>query len=139
MNQATAPTKPVPVVQPWAKPFWDAAKQQQLMLQHCCDCNRCIHYPRIECPHCGGSNLDWQQASGRGHIYSFTVVHNNAPSAFLADMPYVVAVIRLEEDVQMLSNIVQCDLDQLRCNQPVEVVFEPLNDKVTLLKFRPIA
>ena len=138
MNQATVPTKPVPVVQPWAQPFWDAARQQRLVLQHCCDCDRCIHYPRIECPHCGGVNLDWRPASGRGRIYSYTVVHNNAPSAFLADMPYVVAVIRLDEAVQMLSNIVQCDPGKLQCEQPVEVVFERLNDNVTLPKFRPI-
>ena len=139
MNLTAAPTKPVPVVQPWAQPFWDAARQQRLVLQHCSDCDRSIHYPRIECPHCGGANLDWRQASGRGRIYSYTVVHNNAPSAFLADMPYVVAVIRLDEGVQMLSNIVQCDPEQLRCEQAVEVVFEALDDSVTLPKFRPVA
>ncbi len=139
MTHATIATKPVPVVQPWAQPFWDAARSQRLVLQYCCDCNRSIHYPRIECPHCGGANLDWRQASGRGHIYSYTVVHNNAPSAFQADMPYVVAVIRLDEGVQMLSNIVQCDPDQLQCDQQVEVVFERLDDNITLPKFRPVA
>lgn len=139
MESQTTPAKPVPVVQPWAQPFWDAARQQRLMLQHCQDCDRTIHYPRIECPHCGSGRLDWRAASGRGSIYSFTVVQSNAPSAFAADQPYVVAVIRLEEGVQMLSNIVQCDPQRLQCDQMVEVVFEPLNDTFTLPKFRPLA
>lgn len=131
--------KPEPVVQPWAQPFWDAAREQKLVLQHCVSCDRSIHYPRIACPHCGGDNLAWKPASGRGTIYSFTIVQANAPSAFIADMPYVVAVIRLQEGVQMLSNVVQCDPAELRCDQAVEVVFEQLNEKFTLPKFRPIS
>jgi len=138
MNSQSTPEKPSPVVQPWAQPFWDAAKQQRLLLQHCQDCGQTIHYPRIECPVCASQRLDWRAASGRGTIYSFTVVHSNAPSAFVADLPYVVAVIRLEEGVQMLSNVVQCDPTQLQCDQAVEVVFEPLNESFTLPKFRPV-
>jgi len=138
MNPQSTPEKPSPVVQPWAQPFWDAAKQQRLLLQHCQDCGQTIHYPRIECPVCASQRLDWRAASGRGTIYSFTVVHSNAPSAFVADLPYVVAVIRLEEGVQMLSNVVQCDPTQLQCDQAVEVVFEPLNETFTLPKFRPV-
>jgi hypothetical protein len=132
------PAKPVPVVQPWALPYWQAAREGRLVLQHCNACDRPIHYPRIACPHCGSDDLGWQPASGRGTIYSFTVVQSNAPSAFIADMPYVVAVVRLAEGVQMLSNIVQCDPDSLSCDQPVEVVFEALNDEFTLPKFRPV-
>ena len=129
--------KPLPVVAPWARPFWDAARESRLMLQHCNDCGKAIFYPRLSCPHCFSNNLGWQPASGRGTIYSYTVVEANAPSAFASDIPYVVAVIRLEEGVQMLSNVINCELAQLRCDMPVEVVFEKLNDEFTLPKFRP--
>ncbi len=132
-------TKPVPVVQPWARPFWDAAKRHELTLQHCGDCDRAIHYPRMACPHCGSDNLGWRQASGRGTVYSFTIVENNAPSAFAADVPYVVAVIRLEEGVQMLSNIVEADHADIQCDMAVEVVFEDLDEEFTLPKFRPVS
>jgi len=134
----TAPAKPLPVVQPWARPFWDAARAHRLVLQHCQACNKPIFYPRAACPHCGSERLGWQDASGKGKIYSFTTVLSNAPSPFIADMPYVVAVVELAEGVRMLSNIVQCDPQQLRCEQPVEVVFERLNDEFTLPKFRPL-
>jgi uncharacterized OB-fold protein len=133
-----APQKPVPEVNPWAKPFWEAAHDEKLMLQKCTDCNKHIFYPRIACPHCFSDNVEWVEASGKGTIFSYTVVENNAPSAFIADMPYVVAIIRLEEGVQMLSNIVDCDFNELRCDMPVEVTFEKLNDEFTLPKFRPV-
>lgn len=139
MNQDMArPKKPVPVVQPWARPFWDATKQHKLMLQHCNTCDHPIHYPRIACPHCSSDDLGWREASGRGTIYTYTVVESNAPSAFIAEIPYVVAVIRLEEGVQMLSNIVGCDPSELRCDQQVEVEFAPLDEEFTLPVFRPI-
>lgn len=136
-DDTTRPPKPRPVVQPWALPFWEAARAHRLVLQTCHDCEKPIHYPRIACPHCGGDDLGWQESAGRGTIYSFTVVQSNAPSAFIGDMPYVVAVIRLAEGVQMLSNIVDCDPAQLQCDQPVEVVFETLDEQFTLPKFRP--
>ncbi|MFO1293801.1 MAG: Zn-ribbon domain-containing OB-fold protein [Rubrivivax sp.] len=134
----TVPAKPLPVVQPWAQPFWDAAREHRLVLQHCQACSKPIFYPRAACPHCGSDRLGWQDASGKGKIYSFTTVLSNAPTPFIADMPYVVAVVELAEGVRMLSNIVQCDPRQLRCEQPVEVVFERLNDEFTLPKFRPL-
>ena len=132
------PEKPVPVVNPWARPFWEAAREERLMIQKCDDCERHIFYPRIACPHCFSDKVKWVEASGKGTVYSFTVVMNNAPSAFITDIPYVIAVVKLDEGVQMLSNIVGCNPDAVTCDMPVEVTFEKLNDEFTLPKFRPI-
>jgi hypothetical protein len=131
------PPKPVPVVNTWAKPFWDAAREQRLLIQRCPECRETVFYPRVACPHCGCGQLDWIEASGRGSVYSYTVVESNAPSAFQADMPFVIAVIRLEEGVQMLSNVVGCDPFEVACEMPVEVVFEKRDEQFTLPKFRP--
>jgi uncharacterized protein len=132
-------TKPIPVVNPWAKPFWDAAREKRLVIQKCSDCGKTIFYPRIACPDCFSDHVKWVEASGKGSIYTFTVVKNNAPSAFIQDIPYVVAVIRLDEGVQMLSNVVDCDPETLHCDMLVEVVFEKLTTEFTLPKFRPVA
>lgn len=132
------PKKPVPIVNPWAKPFWDAARQEKLMVQKCQDCNKHIFYPRIACPHCFSDKVEWVEASGKGTVYSYTVVINNAPSAFLQDMPFVIAIVKLEEGVQMLSNIINCNPDDVECDMPVEVTFEKLDDEFTLPKFRPV-
>lgn len=136
-QKTAVPNKPVPVVNTWARPFWDAAREGRLLIQRCGACGEHVFYPRIACPHCAADSLEWVEASGRGAVYSYTVVENNAPSAFIPDMPYVIAVIRLEEGVQMLSNIVECDPQTVACDMPVEVCFERLDDEFTLPKFRP--
>jgi len=130
--------KPLPIVNPWAKPFWDAVREHRLIIQKCKNCGMHVFYPRIACPHCFSDQLYWIDSSGKGSIYSFTVVESNAPSAFIEDIPYVVAIIKLEEGVQMLSNVVECDPYELRCDMPVEVVFDEVNDQLTLPKFRPV-
>lgn len=132
------PKKPVPIVNEWAAPFWKAARDGKLTLQRCNDCNEYIFYPRICCPHCFSDKVEWVEASGKGTVYSFTVVKNNPPSAFINDVPYVVAVVRLAEGVQMLSNIVGCDPEEVRCDMPVQVTFEKLDDEFTLPKFKPV-
>ena len=131
------PQKPSPIITTLSKPFWDAAREERLILQKCGDCAKFIFYPRIFCPHCHSENLGWEKASGRGTVYSYTVVMNNPPSFFREDVPYIVAVIRLDEGVRMLSNIVGCSPEDVRCDMPVEVAFEKLSDEVTLPKFRP--
>ncbi|MBU2511894.1 Zn-ribbon domain-containing OB-fold protein [bacterium] len=133
------PQRPVPVVNPWAKPFWDAANEERLTYQKCKDCGANIFYPRIACTECFSDNLEWVEASGKGIVYSYTVVENNAPTAFVPECPYVVAIIKLEEGIQMLSNIVGCDPYDVSCDMPVEVVFEKLNDEFKLPKFKPVA
>lgn len=132
-----APKKPAPIVNDWARPFWQGAREQRLLVQKCADCGKHVFYPRIACPHCFSDHLEWVEASGKGTVYSYTVVESNAPSAFVPDMPYVIAVVKLEEGVQMLSNIVGCAPSDVRCDMPVEVVFEQLDDQFTLPKFRP--
>ena len=131
------PKKPVPIVNEWARPFWEAAKEERLSIQQCTVCDKHIFYPRMACPHCGADDPKWVNASGKGTVYSFTVVQNNAPSAFIQDIPYVVAVVKLEEGVQLLSNIVGCDPADVTCDMPVVVTFEKLDDEFTLPKFTP--
>ncbi|MCP4754399.1 MAG: Zn-ribbon domain-containing OB-fold protein [Proteobacteria bacterium] len=129
--------RPDPIVNPWAKPFWEAAREEKLAYQTCRDCNKNIFYPRIACPDCFSDNLEWIEASGKGTVYTSTVVENNAPSAFIAEVPYVVAIVKLEEGIQMLSNIVGCDPYDVTCDMPVKVVFEKINDEFTLPMFTP--
>lgn len=133
------PQKPVPIVNPWARPFWEAAREKKLVFQKCEECGKNVFYPRIACPHCFSDHLVWVESSGKGTIYSYSVVENNAPSAFIGDMPFVIAIVKLEEaGVQMLTNIVGCDPKQVHCDMPVQVTFEKVTDEFTLPKFKPV-
>lgn len=131
------PPKPVPTLDAWTLPYWQAARDGRLLIQQCSDCGRFIFYPRQSCPFCFSDRLAWVESPGRGTVYSFTVVENNAPSAFAGDMPFVIAVVQLEEGVRMLTNIVGCSPAEVRCDLPVQVVFEPLTAEITLPKFKP--
>lgn len=130
-------SKPLPAPTSWSRPFWEAARRHELVVQRCDDCKALIFYPKMFCPRCMSSNLGWAKASGRGRVYSFTVIEANPPSAFVSDVPYVVAVVRLEEGVQLMTNIVECRPEEVRCDMPVEAVFEDVTPEFTLVKFRP--
>lgn len=132
------PDKPLPPVDPWTRPYWAGARENKLVLQFCPSCKKHIFYPRRYCPTCDSDRLEWVESPGRGKVYAYTIVRNNAPSAFLADMPYVIAIVRLDEGVQMMTNIVGCDPEEVRSEMPVEVVFEKVTEKITLPKFRPV-
>jgi uncharacterized OB-fold protein len=133
------PEKPIPPIQPWAEPFWAAAREEKLLIQHCRGCDRYVFYPRLQCPACFSAKLEWIEACGRGRVYTYSVVLNNPPSAFQNDVPFVIAIVELEEGVRLMTNIVGCKPDAVRCDMPVEVVFEKATDEITLPKFTPAA
>jgi uncharacterized OB-fold protein len=131
-------TKPLPKPTPWSKPFWDGCKNGKLLIQQCKECQRYVFYPKLFCPFCLSYDLNWIEATGKGKIYTFTVVYSYQPTEFSADVPYVVAVIDLEEGVRMMSNIVGCKPEAVKCDMDVEVVFEKVSHDVTLPKFKPV-
>lgn len=130
--------KPIPKIQPWSEKFWEGTKQGKLLIQHCKNCNSLIFYPKKACPECWSENLDWTQASGKAKVTTFTVVKDMVEPRFWADIPYVLALVELEEGLQMMTRIVECDHDNLKIGMDVEVVFEDITDKCALPYFRPV-
>jgi hypothetical protein len=131
--------KPLPQPTPWSKPFWDGCKRHEFLIQRCNDCKKYNFYPKLFCPHCLSLNLEWVKASGRGKVYSYTVVYSYQPTEFSEDVPYIVAVIDLQEGVRMMSNIVGCLPETVKCDMEVEVVFDDVTKEITLPKFKPIS
>lgn len=128
--------KPLPQPTPWSQFFWDGCKNKKLLVQKCEDCQKHIFYPKLFCPFCLSQELSWVEASGKGKIYSFTVVYSYQPTEFSDDVPYVIAVIELDEGVRMMSNIVDCNPVEVQCDMHVEVVFDEVSEEVTLPKFQ---
>ena len=116
--------KAEPVPTPTTQPFWDAARQGELHLQHCVKCNQHVFYPRPHCPQCGSTELVWERASGRGRLYSY-VINHVAPPGWAGDVPYVLAVVQLEEGPRMLSNLIGVapDPEKLPLDMELEVSF----------------
>jgi len=130
--------KPLPKPNKRTKKFWEGTKRHILLIQKCSKCDKYVFYPKTYCPYCFSDELDWVKASGRGKIYSYTIMMNNPVSSFVDDLPFVIAIIELEEEVRLLSHVVNCDLEKIVCEMEVEVVFEDINEEFTLPKFQPL-
>jgi len=128
-------TRPLPVPDGDTKPYWDAAKEHRLTIQRCQNCHEAIFYPRSLCPHCMSDRIEWIAASGKGTIYSYTVVHQS-PAAFADIVPYVVALINLDEGVRLMSRVVDSAPADVKIGAPVEVVFEDVTPEISLPQFR---
>jgi uncharacterized OB-fold protein len=131
--------KPLPKSDPLTKPFWDSLNRGAMEIQRCDDCASYAFYPRGLCPSCGSRALRWTPVSGRGRIYSLTIVHRPTNAAFKGDTPYVVALIELDEGCRLMSNVtgVQADPAHVKIGMPVEIVYEQVTPDTILPKFRP--
>ncbi len=121
--------------------FYAWCARGELRLQRCNSCHAWCHVPRVICPVCAAGDWSWQPAHGTGRVYSWTVVHRAMHPAFAADVPYVVVVVALDEGPRIVSQLVDCPLEELAMEMPVEVVFER-RDRLgerTLPRFRRTA
>lgn len=136
-NDATLPAKPLPRMTPGAEHYWQSATRGQFVLPHCKACDQVFFYPRAWCPQCFGQDLDWINASGRGVVYSFSVVHQAPFPAYRGDVPYVLAVIELAEGPRMMANVLHCDPATVCVGMPVEVTFE-VRGEMKIPQFQPV-
>ena len=129
-------TRPLPVLTPDVAPFYEAARRGELRFQRCTDCRTWRHYPRPACPACHSRAFTWERASGRGVVYTWTIVHGPTLPAFEAELPYNVVDVLLEEGVHFVSQVLDCPPEDIHPGMPVEAVFVPASDEITLVKFR---
>jgi uncharacterized protein len=128
--------KPVPVPTLQTAPYWEGCRQHELRIQRCTACGHRQFFPRLYCTKCLSENVEWVRACGRGQVLSFTIVRRPVSPAFAAEVPYVVALVTLEEGPQMMTNIVGCPPEQVSIGMPVEVIFEDWTDSISIPKFR---
>ena len=129
--------KPLPDVNEDNRQFWEGARGHRLLLQRCSQCREMRTGSPI-CPSCMSLDHEWIEASGKGRVYSWVVVHQRFHPAFEADRPYNVAVVELEEGPRLLTNLVDVENEEIRPDMPVEVVWDDVTEEVTLPKFRPM-
>ena len=121
---------PPPAISEETQAYWDAAGKGKLLVRKCTACGQAPHYPRTICPFCVSDKTEWVEASGKGTIYSYSVMRR-------APVPYAIGYVTLAEGPRMLTNIVDCDPDKLKCDQPVTVVFKPTDGGPPLPMFTP--
>jgi hypothetical protein len=128
--------KPLPTLSNENRPFWEAAKRQELHMQQCLDCQH-IRYPiNHVCPKCLSGRAEWKRLSGRGEVFSYIVFHQVYHAGFARDVPYNVAMIQLEEGPRMISNVVGVPTDKVKVGDKVEVTFDQVTEEVTIPRFK---
>ncbi|HTT76255.1 MAG TPA: Zn-ribbon domain-containing OB-fold protein [Candidatus Binataceae bacterium] len=130
-------SKPIPVPTRETKPYWEGCKAHELRIQRCEACGHNQFYPRIYCTQCMSDRVEWIKASGRGHVLSYTIVHRPVSPAFAGEVPYVVALVTLDEGPAMMTNLVGCVPERLEIGMPVMVTFEDWTEEIAIPKFRP--
>jgi hypothetical protein len=134
--------KPIPHARGEERPFFEAATDGRLAIQRCPECGNMVFFPRTVCPHCRRDTPEWMDAAGTGTVYSFSVVVRSAISGYADEVPYVVALVTLDEGVRLMANIVNVAPDDVRIGMPVRVTFEHRGDRageeIVIPQFEPV-
>jgi len=135
---ADKPRNDLPTVETDTRPYWEAAKAGKLLIARCDACGKVHHYPRPFCPSCWSEDVSWLEASGRATVYTWSTVFVNDLNPFNTRVPYVAAVVELEEGPRVMTEIVDCEPTDLSIGMPVEVAYHALTDEITRPVFRPV-
>lgn len=117
--------------------YWEGTKDNKLFIQYCSHCENYQFYPRIICKNCM-MDVEWVEASGKGTIYSYTILERAYNKLFTGKEPYVVGLIELEEGPRMMSNIVNVDIDEVEIGMEVSAVYNQEFDEYKLIQFEPV-
>ncbi len=127
----------LPTIEPESQPYWDAAAEGKLLLRSCSDCGAVHHYPRPFCPACWSENVEWVEASGKGTLYTWSTVFVNDMYPFRERLPYIAAVVDLEEGPRMMTNVIDAAPEDLSVGMALQVTFRAVTDAITAPVFRP--
>ena len=126
-----------PEITEFHAPFWDGLRRHELLVQQCAECGRLRFIPSELCSACLSSECAWVPVSGRGTVYTFTVVHRAPTPVYQAEAPYAIAYIELEEGPRVPARLVDVAPEAVEVGMPVTVVFDDVDDDLTLYRFRP--
>ncbi len=130
MAQAQDRKISAPAVNLETQHFWDGAAEGKLLYKKCIQCGEPHFYPRTHCPFCFSDKTEWAEASGKGTVYTYSVMRR-------APIPYAIAYVTLAEGPTMMTNIVDCDLDSIKIGQAVRLVFKPSEGGPPVPMFTP--
>lgn len=127
--------RPVPVPSVLSAPHWRGCAEGQLLVQRCAGCAKLLFPPTAICNRCAGMDLPWLESSGNGTVYSYTVVHRPQQPVF--EVPYVPAIVELEEGWHMFTSIVGCSPADVHVGMAVRVAYRRVSDEIVLPEFTP--
>jgi uncharacterized protein len=136
MSTAATTPKPMPEPDEYSRPYFEAGARGVLLLRRCEACGTWLGPEAMLCTECLSESLSWAEASGRGTLFSFGIVHQKLPG-FETDVPYNVSIVQLAEGPRMTTNMVDCPNEKLTVGMPVRVMFSDAGNGTPIPRFRP--
>jgi uncharacterized OB-fold protein len=137
-NDTLKVKREAPKPRSFSKPFWDGTREKKVMLQYDRKVGKYQFYPRANSIYTGRvRDLEWREVSGKGEVFTYTIARRARPP-FEGHEPFLIAVVTLNEGVNVMGNVVKCDLDQIKIGMKVEPYWHPLPDGTHLLMFQPV-
>lgn len=130
--------KPIPRPSSTTRPFWDGLNARKVQIQRCHACDSWVFYPRIRCPSCLGNQLVWQEVSGRGVLYTYTLARQPTAPHFADETPQQLAVVELDEGVRVTSTLVNVEPSDIVIGMRLRPYFDQVSDAITLLRYQPV-
>ena len=134
---ATA-SKPRPTPRGEEAAYFDAAREHRLLFQRCQSCKATANYVRAICPTCGSTDVGLEDSAGRGTVHSFTTQLLPSAPGFADDVPYTLVLVELDEGFRALADLVDADPGEVWVGTRVEVLFDDVDEELTLPRFRPV-
>ena len=128
----------VPQADSITQPYWDGVALRQVRLQHCNECTYAWHPPTPICPNCHSIHHTWRQIIGGGSLYSFTVAHHPVHPAVTDKVPYLIALVNLDEGPRVVSSLRDCEPLAAYIGMRLTLIFEEIAPGVLLPQFRPV-
>lgn len=138
MSDWSKVVRPIPVPNQWTQPFWDAAKRGVLALQRCQVCGHFQHPPYATCVQCVATDLRFEPVRGEGAIYAYTIMYHTGDTRFAPAVPYACIIVELDDapGAVLCGNLLEAPYTEAKVGRRVEVIFEKLNEDITLPQFR---
>ena len=132
--------KPVPMPVHEDKEFWAGAKRHELLLKKCGKCGAWVWYTDSVCQECQAmKNFEWVKASGKGTVWSYSVVYRSFSRGWAPEeLPYISVIVDLEEGTRFCANLRECKPEDVKIGMPVEIFFDDVTEHVTLPQFRSL-
>lgn len=127
----------IPKISSYTRSFWEAVRQHEFVIQQCKNCGNKIYPPQPVCPECLSEDFEWIKSSGKGKVLTYTTIYEFPPSWCREITPYTIVLVKLDGGIVVMSHLIDCEPEDVKCEMEVEVVFEDLTEDFSLLKFKP--
>lgn len=122
----------------WQLPFWDSLKERDVKVQKCQSCGRFRHVPKEICTCCFSTEFSWAPITGRGVVYTYTIVHRAPTPAYQASAPYAIVHVTMDEGFRMIGTLTGVDPESVAIDAPVRAVYRDVSPEWTILEFEPV-